>query len=123
LYVCAVADEGSSAGVDQEGPDPFADLVLDDAFVQSASRSAPPAAHRAPTRPHAPPRRRSRRPRGQCAALGTQYAGGALPSGSNWGWLGMSPADWTAGERTVACTVGDFDASGNPVARTGSLRG
>jgi hypothetical protein len=58
----------------------------------------------------------------QCAPLATQYGGGALPSGSNWGWLGMSQASWNAGERTVSCTIGDFDTSGNPVARTGSLQ-
>jgi hypothetical protein len=60
---------------------------------------------------------------GQCAALATQYVGGTLPSGIGSGWFDLSQADWDAGERITSCTVGAYDASDNPIARTGSLRG
>jgi hypothetical protein len=60
---------------------------------------------------------------GQCAALATQYAGGTLLSGTGSGWFDLSQADWDAGERTTSCTVGAYDASDSPIARTGSLRG
>lgn len=54
-------DEGD--GEPDDGDDPFASLVLDDAFVAGATRSEAKADHRAPTRPTPRPdlpRRRSR---------------------------------------------------------------
>jgi hypothetical protein len=60
--------------------------------------------------------------RSQCAAAAGQYAGGALPTGVEWGYLGLAQASWNAGDRVVQCTIERVGSSG-PTASTGSLKG
>ncbi len=58
-----------------------------------------------------------------CQNLAVRYHGGDLPPGVSAGWIPITQADWDAGVRTVQCSVGWFDASGNPVVGTSALKG
>ncbi len=60
--------------------------------------------------------------RAQCATVASQYAGGALPAGVDWGYLGLAQASWNAGDRMVQCTIERVGSSG-PTSSTGSLKG
>ncbi len=59
----------------------------------------------------------------QCAPLAARYAGGSLPAGTRWGYLGLAQSSWNAGDRVVQCIIQTIDGTGNPTQSTGSLKG
>lgn len=58
-----------------------------------------------------------------CQKLAVGYHGGDLPPGVSAGWVPLTRSDWDAGVRTVECSIGWFDAGGNPVVGTSALMG
>lgn len=58
-----------------------------------------------------------------CQNVAIQYHGGGLPPGVLAGWFSLTQTDWDAGVRTVQCSIGWYDTSGNPAIGTSVLRG
>lgn len=58
-----------------------------------------------------------------CESLAKAYAPSAAKSGFDRGYLYIQPSSWDAGRRVTECTLAKYDASGNPVDVTGSVKG
>ncbi len=58
-----------------------------------------------------------------CDNVAVQYHHGSLPAGVFGGWRDITQIGWDAGERTVQCTVGWYDANRNNTTGTTPLQG
>jgi hypothetical protein len=56
-----------------------------------------------------------------CAQSAQTYAGGQLPATYKSGYLPITTAQWSAGDRSVECTVFEPDNAGHPTPVTGSV--
>ena len=54
----------------------------------------------------------------RCDKVARAYLGRALPADAWAGWFDISPASWTAGRRTLECTLASYYPDGNARERT-----